>query len=154
MLRLSEVLPPRAILCGCRIPTREALLDELVGAAARAHDWTDGEEIARLVREREAKMTTAIGQGIAVPHARREDRERIAAAVACLPGGIDFQAPDRKPVRLVFLLVSPLAAPGLHVQALAAVSRIPPQVVERLVGAPSPEAFREALVGWEATASR
>ena len=38
-----------------------------MGVAARAYDWTDGEEIVRLVREREAKLTTAIGQGIAVP---------------------------------------------------------------------------------------
>ncbi len=154
MLRLSEILAPEAIFCGCRISSREALLDELVGVAARAYDWTDGEEIVRLVREREAKLTTAIGQGIAVPHARRENRERIEIAAACLPQGVDCHAPDRKPVRLVFLLVSPLAAPGLHVQALAAISRIPPQVVDCLVEASSSEAFQEALVAWEATASR
>lgn len=154
MLRLSETLAPGAILCGCRIPSRDELLDQLVAAAAREYGWTDGPEVARRVREREAKMPTTIGLGIAVPHARMEDRERIQVAVACLPAGLDFGASDRKPVRLALLLVSPLSTPGIHVQALASVSRLSQSLVDGLVGSSGPDEFLAALAGWEATFPR
>jgi mannitol/fructose-specific phosphotransferase system IIA component (Ntr-type) len=154
MLHLSEVLAPAAILCGCRFPTRDDLLEGLVALAAREYGWTDGADVARRVREREAKMSTSIGLGIAVPHARMEDRERIQVAAACVPAGLDFQASDRKPVRLVLLLVSPVSAPGIHVQALAAASRLAPRQVEQLVCSSTPQDFLEVLKGWEATAPR
>jgi nitrogen PTS system EIIA component len=154
MLHLSEILAPGAILCGCRILSRDDLLEELVAVAVREYGWTDGSEVARRVREREAKMPTSIGRGIAVPHARMEARERIQVAVACVPAGLDFLASDRTPVRLVLLLVSPLTAPGIHVQALASVSRLSPQLVEELVGSSAPEAFLETLRAWESSLSR
>jgi PTS system nitrogen regulatory IIA component len=154
MLHLSEILAPGAILCGCRILSRDDLLEELVSVAGREYGWSDGAEVARRVREREAKMPTSIGRGIAVPHARMEDRERIQVAAACVPDGLDFRASDRTPVRLVLLLVSPLSTPGIHVQALASVSRVPPQLVEELVCSSAPEAFLEALRVWESTISR
>lgn len=154
MLLLSQILAPGAILCGCQFLSQDDLLQELVGAAAREYGWTDGEEVARRVREREAKMSTSIGLGIAVPHARMEERAVIQAAVACLPGGLDFRSPDGKPVRLVLLLVSPVSTPGIHVQALAAVSRISPQLVERLVRSSAPDEFLRILGEWESTLPR
>jgi fructose PTS system EIIBC or EIIC component len=154
MILMSEILSPGAILCGCPFLSRDELLDELVGVAAREYGWTDGEEVARRVREREAKMSTAIGLGIAVPHARMEGRSLVQVAVACLPAGLDFGASDGKPVRLVLLLVSPVSAPGIHVQALATVGRISPQLVESLVHSRTPDEFLRILGGWESTLPR
>lgn len=154
MFRLTEILAPDAILCGCQIPSRDLLLDEMVSVAAKAYGWTDGSEIARLVRRRELLMSTAIGLGIAVPHARIETPNRVQIAAACLPNGLDFAAPDRRPVRLVLLLVSSVAAPAVHVQALAAVSRISQALVDSLVLAATPGIFLEVLSAWEATISK
>ncbi len=154
MFLLSEQLAPAAILCDQRCASRDALVHQMVAAAALAYGWTDGEEIARRVLEREAKLSTAIGLGIAVPHARLENRDRVEIVVSCLPEGIDFSAPDGRPVRLVVLLVSPLSAPGIHVQALASVSRISMDLVDRLVKAPDPGRFLEILGEWESTRSK
>jgi mannitol/fructose-specific phosphotransferase system IIA component (Ntr-type) len=154
MFRLSENLAPEAILCGCKIASRDELLTEIVRTAGAVHGWNDADEIVARVVAREAQMSTAIGQGIAVPHARLEWLDRIQVAVACLPDGLDFRAPDRKPVRLVLLLVSPISAPAIHVQALAAVSRIKMPFVERLVGSSTPAEFLHALAEWETSPAK
>lgn len=151
MFKLSENLAPEAILCGCRISSRDELLAEIVRTAGKVHGWNDADEIVARVIAREAQMSTAIGQAIAIPHARLERLDQIQVAVACLPGGVDFRSPDRKPVRLVLLLVSPISAPVIHVQALAAVSRIKLPFVERLVASPTPAEFLRALAEWEAS---
>jgi nitrogen PTS system EIIA component len=148
-MRLSENLSAAAILCGHRADSREEVLDRLVTAAAAAYGWDDGPTLSQMVREREAKMSTVIGMGIAVPHSRLERLDRVHVAVACLPSGVEFNSGDRKPVRLVVLLVSPLAAAGLHVQALAMVGRITESLVEGLVGAATPAAFLDVLTAWE-----
>jgi len=153
-MRLSESLSPAAILCGCQISSRDEILEKLVMAAAEAYGWDDGPAIAAMVRDREAKMSTAIGLGIAVPHSRLERLERIHVAIACVPEGVDFRAPDRKPVKLVLLLVSPVSAAGLHVQALAMVSRIGQAVVDRLVGAGDPSELLTILGEWEAALAK
>lgn len=149
MFRLSEHLDPSAVLCGCRIPSRDALLRELVELAGSVYGLDGIEEIVRKVAEREEKMSTAIGLGIAVPHARLAGLDKVRVAVACLPDGLDFRAPDRKPVRLALLLVSPVEAPGIHVQALASVSRIRQELVDRLANASDPAAFLAVLGDWE-----
>jgi len=153
MLRLSEILAPGAILCGCQNMSRDDLLEGLVAAASREYGWADGAEVARRILEREAKMPTSIGLGVAVPHARMEDRSHIQVAAACVPAGLDFRASDHKPVRLVLLLVSPAAAPGIHVQALASVSRITSPLVDQLVRSRTSEEFLMALRAWESNLS-
>ena len=151
MLRISEIIAPEAILCGCRIHSRDELLGEMVRVAAKVHSWTNAEELTAMVIDRECKMSTGIGIGIAVPHARLETVDRIHVAVACVPAGVDFRSPDRNPVRLALLLVSPVAAACVHVKALAAVSRIAQTTVDRLVVSATPEDFLETLRGWERT---
>jgi len=149
-MRLSEHLSRDAILCACQNLSRDEILEQLVRTAARAYGWDDGAAIAAMVREREAKMSTAIGMGIAIPHSRLDRLDRVCLALASVPAGVDFRAPDRKPVRLVVLLVSPVSAPGHHVQALAMVSRIGLAVVDRLVASSTPDELMAAVVEWEA----
>ncbi|MEK7391645.1 MAG: PTS sugar transporter subunit IIA [Fibrobacterota bacterium] len=153
-MRLSECLSPAAILCGCQIPSKEGVLEGLTKIAAEAYGWDDCGAMAAMVREREAKMSTGIGMGIAIPHCRSERLDRVYLALASVPAGVEFGAPDKKPVRLVFLLVSPLSAPGLHVQALAMVSRIGQPMVDRLVAASTPTDLLAALSEWEAQLSK
>lgn len=154
MLCLSEILVPHAILCECRISSRDEVLREMVRVAAAAWDWTNAEELAASVIDRERKMSTGIGIGVAVPHARMDTVDRVHVVAACLPAGVDFHSSDHKPVRLALLLVSPIAAAGLHVQALAAVSRISPALVDRLVASATPGEFMLAVSEWERTRAK
>jgi mannitol/fructose-specific phosphotransferase system IIA component (Ntr-type) len=123
-MRLSDHLAEGAILVPVTAATRAELFPLLVDALCCAHGLSDRDQILSSVFEREAKMSTAVGQGIAIPHARVESAHGLCAAVAVCPGGLDFPAPDGAPVRLVVLLLSPPSAAGLHVKALAAVGRL------------------------------
>lgn len=123
-MRLSDHMPVGAILVPAAVRTRAGLFPLLVDALCEAHGLSDRDRILSAVSDREAKMSTAVGQGIAIPHARVESATGLCAAVAVCPAGLDFPSPDGLPVRLVVLLVSPPSAAGLHVKALAAVGRM------------------------------
>jgi mannitol/fructose-specific phosphotransferase system IIA component (Ntr-type) len=76
------------------------------------------------ILSREAKMTTGIGHGIAVPHARTRAASKLRVIFARHHRGIDWGAVDGKPVHFIVLLVSPPDQPGPHLQFLAAVARL------------------------------
>ena len=144
-MRLVDYLPAEAILFPATASTRAELLPLLVDALCAAHGLSDRDRILSAVFEREAKMTTAVGQGIAIPHARVESASGLCAAAAVCPAGIDFPSPDGVPVRLAVLLVSPPSAAGLHVKALAAVGRLGPGRVAELVSSGDAGEFLDRL---------
>lgn len=65
------------------------------------------DEIFKAVMEREELRTTAIGEGVALPHARTKLVKEIVIKFAILEKGVDFNAPDKKPVRHIFLIIAP-----------------------------------------------
>lgn len=83
----------------------------------------DAERLFERLWEREQLGSTAIGSGIAIPHCKLDRLDRIVMAVAITPEPIDFEAADGDPVRLFFLLLSPVDAPAEHLKSLAAISR-------------------------------
>ncbi len=97
--------------------------------------------------EREATRSTAIGGGVAIPHAKSDIAPRVMLACGVAPMGVDFDSPDEAPVRVAFLVVSPNTGASHHVQALSWVSRAVAGegVVDRLVDARSPRAVLKLL---------
>lgn len=144
-MHLSPYLSSEAILLGLRARTREDLFPDLVGGLCRAYGWEDRGDLLDGIWQRERKMSTAVGLGIAIPHVRTDRFEGLHAAVAVCPDGVDFGAADGKPVNLVVLLVSSSLASGLHVKALAAVARISKPWIGELLGAREPVEFLERL---------
>jgi NhaP-type Na+/H+ or K+/H+ antiporter/mannitol/fructose-specific phosphotransferase system IIA component (Ntr-type) len=98
------------------------------------------EEIHEELREREAAFPTALGHGVAVPHAFSSVITERLCAIARLPEGLDVGAADGEPVRLVFLLISPAGDPEGHLATLAEIARLvfDEHVRTRLIEAPSP----------------
>ncbi len=84
-----------------------------------------GEEdpLARLL-ERERVVSTGIGQGVAIPHAKAAHVQNMVVAVARLKQGIDFESLDGQPVQVLFLLLGPQEAASLHVRLLARIARL------------------------------
>jgi PTS system fructose-specific IIC component len=74
--------------------------------------------------EREAKGSTGIGNGIAIPHVRSEQVQELEYVFANAPEGVDFQSLDGEPVYILFLMIAPAGSHGVHIKALARVSRI------------------------------
>ena len=82
------------------------------------------ESVLAAVLERERRMSTGIGQGIAIPHGKSDRVSRMEIGFGISPRPIDFGALDGRPVKLFFILVSPPEMTSPHIQALAQISRI------------------------------
>lgn len=97
----------------------------LIGAA--------DDSLARLI-EREKVVSTGIGNGVAIPHAKSANVRDIVISMARVAGGINFESLDGQPVYIVFMLLGPQEAAGLHVKLLARIARLvkAPGFLERL----------------------
>ena len=104
-------------------------------------------QIHEAILEREALLSTGIGRGVAVPHARSSALSNMAMAVGTTREPVDFDSVDAEPVRLVWMLVGPGRTGGLHVRTLAAISELlrDDRVRDRLSGASAPGEFLQIL---------
>jgi PTS system fructose-specific IIC component len=100
------------------------IIKELVQLLVDAGQTEKGREIADLVLQREALMSTGIGDGIAVPHCLAEGVETTMLAFGRHKKGVKFDAVDKKPVRLFFLMVGPPGAHSEHLRLLSKLSRL------------------------------
>lgn len=123
-MRLTDILDPALVVADLRGRTKDEVLRELAERIAALHSDISAEELVRVLWEREQGGTTAIGDGIAIPHGRLRGVQRIIAAFGRHREGVDFQSIDGKPTHLIFLLALPEESVGLHLKALARVSRL------------------------------
>ncbi len=98
-----------------------AILDRLV--AVRAFPGDCKPDLLAALLKREELGSTAIGGGVAVPHALSSEIDRAIGALAEFPEGVEFGALDGQPVRRVWLLLSPLNQRGEHLRLLESVAR-------------------------------
>lgn len=125
-MRLNEVLTPNLIELELKGSTREEVIRELVELLAKAEQVKSGEvdTITEAVLKREHLGSTAIGRGVAIPHAKAPTAKEFIAAFGRSSEGIEFASIDGKPVHLVFLLASPPDSQRRHLKALAHISRL------------------------------
>ncbi len=151
-MRLSELLTPGAVSLRLRSQTKREAIAEMVSLLEAGHGLsTQGEILDRVIR-REAMMTTGIGNGVAIPHGKARAVDRMLAACAVSPEGVDFESEDGQPVHLFVLFVSPESATTQHVRALANLSRLLKEesVRRSLREARSVDAFMATLQNAEA----
>lgn len=123
-MRLSELLNERAVSLHLQARTKREIIAELVALLESAHGIDSHGEILDRVLRRESMMTTGIGNGVAIPHGKARAVDRMVAACAVAPEGVDFESEDGQPVQLFVLFVSPETATTQHVRALANLSRL------------------------------
>jgi mannitol/fructose-specific phosphotransferase system IIA component (Ntr-type) len=151
-MRLSELLNSKAVSLRLVARTKREALVELVQLLESAHGFKSQGEILDRVMRREAMMTTGIGNGVAIPHGKAKAAERMMAACAVAPEGLEFESEDGQPAQLFVLFVSPENAATLHVKVLANISRLfkEESVRKTLREARSPQEFYAALQAAEA----
>ncbi len=144
---LSQLLPPERIRIPLAGSSKDDLLRELVDVLHAAGEVGDPSEVLRAVREREAVLSTGIGNGVAIPHGKSGQVTALAMAAGVTREPVDFEALDGRPVSLFFLLVGPESAAGDHVKALSRISRLVRSDVfrRRLAEAASPADFHAIL---------
>ena len=117
-LTLADLLTPDRVGVCLRVEDKAAVLDAVVGLVAGAEAVRDARRLGADVRAREAQMSTGVGAGLALPHARTPAVTRSVAAFATLDPPVDFDAIDGAPVDLLFVLLVPEAATDEHLELL------------------------------------
>jgi mannitol/fructose-specific phosphotransferase system IIA component (Ntr-type) len=102
---LSDIFNENSIKLNLESDTKEAVFSELIEAVAVVHPELNKTEMLSVVLDRENKMSTAIASGVAVPHGYYPGTNEIIGAIGISKSGIDYGAPDSKPVHFVFLLL-------------------------------------------------
>jgi len=122
---IADLLRSGAVVLDSPAANREELIVALVAAMmARNGRVIDAGRFAQKVLERELLAGTGVGEGVAFPHAEVEGLEQPALAFARLAHGLDFDAPDGAPARLVFLLLTPPRHYDRELQILSGLARL------------------------------
>jgi len=121
-MKIETILTPGNAIADLRVADKGRLLQELAGRAATALG-VPRERIEQALLNREVLGSTGVGGGVAIPHARLSELTHPLGLLARLKRPIEFDAIDQKPVDIVFLLLTPAAEQGEHLNALAAVAR-------------------------------
>lgn len=139
-MRLSEMLTEDRVETALRVTTKQAALDSLASLLARGALGLSQASIAKVLRDRETLASTGVGDEVAIPHGKIPGLARIVGAFALIPDGVDFDAIDGRPVRIVVALLAPEKSPADHLRALARVFKLlrESRVRERLVSSASP----------------
>ncbi len=146
-----ELLNTQCIVANLKVTSKKQALQELAKRAARVTGQPE-RLIFDVLVERERLGTTGVGHGIAIPHGKLAELDRLYALFARLETPIDFDAIDEQPVDLICVLLAPETAGADHLKALARVSRLlrDRAICEKLRGADSAEAIH-ALITESAT---
>ncbi len=123
-MKITEILPETLVIPALTGKNKEEVLRELANAMAAQHPDIDANRLVDVLWERERLGSTAIGDGIAIPHGKLPGLKTVLGAFGRHPQGVDFQSLDGKPTKLLFLLVAPEDSVGQHLKALARVSRL------------------------------
>ncbi|MBM3975929.1 MAG: PTS sugar transporter subunit IIA [Planctomycetes bacterium] len=158
-MQLSALFTPQDFVIGLEAPDKWAAIERLVGcleATGRLAPGSAAETVAA-VMERERSMSTGMERGLALPHASIEGLPRVIACMGTIhdPRGLPFESIDRRPARIVVLLLVPRAQKLLHIRTLAEIARLLSResVRDALLAARSGEEAWNALLAGESSRS-
>ena len=122
-MNINEMLYNDAFLINFNGTSKKHVLDELSKLAAKKLKL-DSRTLLENLTKREKLGSTAVGNGIAIPHANVENIDKPYVFVTTLVNGLDFNATDDLPVDIIFLLIAPNTNGSEHLQSLALISRL------------------------------
>ena len=123
-MKITEILSPETVLPNLSGQSKIDVLRELAASLTERHHEILAEDLTAALAERERLGSTAIGDGIAIPHGKIRGVKQILGTFGRHPKGVDFESLDGRPTHLFFLLVAPEDSTSLHLKALARVSRL------------------------------
>jgi len=123
-MKLVDFVRPELIIPELLGQTKPQVVAELARHLARTQPALDADVLARVLMEREELASTAIGEDIAIPHGKLENATRLIGCVARSSRGVQFDSLDGKPTHLFFVLIAPESSTGMHLKALARISRV------------------------------
>ncbi len=146
-MRLTDYLTEEDILEDIPGSTKEEILTNLVDALVAKGKLPSREPYLSSLLKREALGTTAVGDGIAVPHARVDNLDSLVMAMVRFKKGVGFGSLDNAPVHILFLVLAPQEATETHLRALAKVVTVlkDPETRKKILEAPTPQEVYQIL---------
>jgi PTS system nitrogen regulatory IIA component len=123
-MKIIDLLDPKHILPDLHATTKRGVLEELVAPLVPGAPGLDLQAVVDILLERERLGSTGIGDNIAIPHGKLPQLSQLMLAFGRSLKGVDFDSMDGKLSHLFFLLLAPVNSSGLHLKALAKISRM------------------------------
>ena len=123
-MKITDFLETDSVIPELASRDKSSAIEEMASQLAACHSELDKSEVLAVLLERESISTTAIGEGVAIPHGKLPTVERVLGVFARSQKGIDFASLDGAPTHLFFALIAPQNAAADHLKALARISRL------------------------------
>ena len=121
-MRITDLLSPKGIDLNAKVSTKEQAIDKLVSLMDATGKVNNVEVYKQAVIKREEEGTTAMGEGVATPHAKTSAVSAPGLAAMVVPSGCDYDTPDGEPAKLFFLIAAPNTKDNVHLDVLAQLS--------------------------------
>lgn len=146
-MKVTDFLGADMVIAELVADTKAGVLAELSRHMAGRVDGVNPDVLRKVLEERELLASTAIGDGIAIPHGKMDAVGRLVGALGRARDGIEFESIDGKPTHLIFMLVAPSSSTGVHLKALARLSRLfrDADFRQRLMSAPDAVAMYQVI---------
>jgi PTS system nitrogen regulatory IIA component len=146
-MAIQQLLSTQRVLSALAAPSKQGLLERLSTLLTQGESEIDAVAALRCMVERERLGSTGIGDGVALPHGRLKGLKHAVGAFVTLEQEIDYDALDRKPVRMAFALLVPEGANQEHLLLLRELATVfsNKRVRDHLLHASTPEELYRAL---------
>jgi PTS system fructose-specific IIC component/PTS system nitrogen regulatory IIA component len=121
---LNEIFSPEFIKVDLEAEDKDEAFEELVDHLCQAKRLNNREDILEALREREAKMSTGIQKGIAIPHGKTNAMDTLRGVLGISRKGVDYDALDGEPVYLLFMIIAPFQDAEKHLRVLKRLSEL------------------------------
>lgn len=118
-MKITDLLKKDGIAIGAKVADQNGAIDKLIELHDKAGNLKDVAEFKKAILAREAKGSTAIGMGIAVPHGKSSAVSRAGVSAMTVPAGIDYKSLDGNPSNLFFMIAAPDTAADTHLEVLS-----------------------------------
>ncbi|MCK5154350.1 MAG: PTS sugar transporter subunit IIA [Spirochaetales bacterium] len=123
-MNLKKILNTKLVELELNGNSKQEIIESLLDILVKTGKVKDRDMALEALLEREAKMSTGIQQGVAIPHGKTDAVKELLACVGIVKDGVDFEALDGVPSKIFIMTLSPLTRSGPHVQFLADISRV------------------------------
>lgn len=123
-MRITELLKKDSVSLGVKVDSKDAAINYLVDLHARVGNITDKAVFKEGIVKREEGGSTAIGEGIAIPHAKNKAVTKAGLAAMTVPEGVDYDSLDGQPTNLIFMIAAPEGGSDVHLEVLSRLSML------------------------------
>ena len=123
-MRITELLKKDSVSLGVKVDSKDAAINYLVDLHARVGNITDKAVFKEGIVKREESGSTAIGEGIAIPHAKNKAVTKAGLAAMTVPEGVDYDSLDGQPTNLIFMIAAPEGGSDVHLEVLSRLSML------------------------------